>query len=73
MRDGGWVKVAVGMVDLRVDGQYVEALVENGGLGLLELGSRIDVSRVRQGCSKGVKSRGMEWRRHGWWGRGKYR
>ena len=42
MRDGGWVKVAVSMMNLRVDGQYLEALVRNGGLGFgLFKGSQI--------------------------------
>ena len=35
MRDGVWVKVAVGMMDLQIDGQYLEVVVRNGGLGFV--------------------------------------
>ena len=35
MHDGGWVNVAVGMMNLRVDGQYLDALARNGGLGFV--------------------------------------
>ena len=39
MRDGGWVKSAVGIINLRVDGQSSEALAMRNG-GLVFVGTR---------------------------------